>query len=178
MNKVFILAVTVSIFGLAVPAYAVKVYECVDDEGNVTYQDRCPTGTKPVSEKKYGTASSDDDESKSDISATMYRVPECESCEEIKEFLQLRKITLTEKNVADNVDLQTELKEKTGGELKVPVTIIGEKVIKGYSRQELLAALKDAGFVEPKQPASETSPAAPENTESDTGSSETEETAQ
>lgn len=138
------------------PSYAVKVHQCKDAEGNITFQDICPPGTSSISEKQYGSQQSSEEPESADISATVYLVPDCDTCEEIKDFLQLRKIPFTTKNVNDSLEVQNELKEKTG-ELKVPVTIIGENAIVGYDRQRLLAALQNAGYVEPEaeQPAGE-----------------------
>ena len=43
-------------------------------------------------------------------------------------------------------ELQLELKTKIGGDLRVPVLLIGEKVVLGYDRAGLTSALKDAGY--------------------------------
>ncbi|MBM2830850.1 MAG: glutaredoxin [Gammaproteobacteria bacterium] len=146
-------------------AFAVSVYECEDPEGNRTFEDHCPPGTAPVGEKKYSTGSSKES-SKADISAVLYVVPECDSCEEVREFLTMRGISFTEKNVDGNPELQTELKEKAG-ELKVPVTLIGETIITGYNRQKLTAAIEGTGVSSPQteKPAAEEKPVPEEKKE-------------
>ena len=138
---VFLSLVTMSV-------QAVTVMECEDDLGNRTFQDRCPPGTTPVNQKQYSVSTPD--EGDVSLAVTLYTVPECESCDQLREFLAIRKISITEKNVNDDITLQEELKEKTGGELHVPVLLLGEKVLTGYNRTELLQALADAGYSEEK----------------------------
>ena len=137
---------------------AVSIYECEDDDGNRTYEEHCPPGTSPVQEKKFYTGSSSAPASATDISATLYSVPDCEPCAEIRDFLTARDVLLTEKNVNDNLDLQTELKD-VAGELTVPITVIGEAVIKGYDRAALTNALTAVGYVDPEAAAKPDEPA-------------------
>lgn len=140
------LSVFLVIFLSTIPVtWAVTVMECEDDLGNRTYQDRCPPGTTPVDQKRYAVSTSAD-EGAVNLSATLYMVPDCDSCDQVREFLQIRNIPITEINVSDDFNLQEELKEKTGGDLRVPVLLLGEKVLSGYNRTELLQALGDAGY--------------------------------
>ncbi len=132
---------------IAAPSWAVKIYECEDERGNRSFESRCPPGTMPVQEKQYATGKKEDKSSNPDISATLYLIPDCGACDDVKEFLQSRNITITEKYVNDNFELQSELREKIG-ELKVPAVIIGEKSITGYDRNTLLNALTEAGYTE------------------------------
>lgn len=131
---------------ISLPAWAVTVLECEDNLGNRTYQDRCPPGTTPVDQKQYSTSTPE--QGKPNLAVTLYTVPDCDSCDQLKEFLKIRNISITEKNVSGNFKLQEELKEKTGGDLRVPVLLLGEKVLSGYNRTELLQALADAGYSE------------------------------
>lgn len=126
---------------------AVKIVECEDEKGNRAFHKMCPPSTKMVGEKKLLTGQSDKEKADGDINinATIYIVPDCDTCEEVMEFLQTRNISITEKVVDKDLNLQTELTELTGG-LKVPTVIIGESVIIGYNRAELKAALKTAGY--------------------------------
>ena len=136
-------------------AAAVKVVECEDEQGNRTFESTCPPGTTLVDEKRIPTgdkAPAGEDASAGTatgvaVNATLYSIPECGPCDEVREFFQLRKIPITEKNVNENLEVQNELKELRGS-LKVPATVIGEKVITGYNRSELLAALEAAGYQE------------------------------
>lgn len=125
---------------------AVKIVECEDELGNRSFQKTCPADSTQVGEKNIKTgASSDSKTSNVNIQATLYVIPDCEACEEIKEFLGSRNISITEKNVNDNIELQTELTELTGA-LKVPTTVIGEEVLTGYSRSKFLSILEAAGY--------------------------------
>jgi glutaredoxin len=138
---------------------AVKVVECEDEQGNRSFQSACPPGSILVDEKKIPTGdipppplvrkSETDESGGANINATLYYIPECGPCDEVREFFQLRQVSITEKNVNENIEVQNELKELRGS-LKVPATVIGEKVITGYNRSELIAALEAAGYKEKK----------------------------
>jgi glutaredoxin len=130
----------------ASPAMAVSVYKCEDSKGNISYEAHCPPGTTPVDQKDY-RGGSGDAEAPQRPPITVYLVPNCDSCAQVKEFLAVRNIRPVEKNVASDVKLQEELKA-TAGDLRVPVTVIGGKVINGYNRTEMLAALEAGGYSE------------------------------
>ncbi len=126
---------------------AVNIVECEDEEGNRSFQKVCPPGFTKVGEKKLATGTSSK-ETKSDnvsIHATLYMIPDCEACDEIREFLGARNIPITEKNANDDIEIQNELTELSGA-LKVPTTVIGADVITGYSRSKFLSALEAAGY--------------------------------
>lgn len=146
------LLIFLTLFLCAGTARAVAVYECEDANGNRTFQDRCPPGTKQVEKKDIhvGTGSTGKSAASSIGPLTLYVVPDCDSCEQVKEFLAVRHLSVVEKNVNDNVDLQNELKEKAG-DLRVPTLLVGDQVITGYNRTSLLAALKQAGYKEPEE---------------------------
>ena len=129
---------------------AVKIVECEDEQGNRTFQSVCPPDTKQVDERRVatGTATAEGQTSSTNLSATLYYSPNCESCEVVKEYLRNRNIQINEKNVYDNLDLQKELTDLTGKQA-VPVTVIGDKVLTGYNRAELSAALTAIGYTEP-----------------------------
>jgi glutaredoxin len=126
-------------------ANAVSILQCEDERGNKTFQDRCPPGTKQVNQKEYSTtAPTVTSTSKGPL--TLYMIPGCDTCDQLKEFLSIRELSYTEKNVADDVALQNELKDKAG-ELQVPVLVVGDKVLSGYNRTALLQALTDSGHI-------------------------------
>lgn len=134
---------------------ATKIVECEDAQGHKAFYRTCPPGTTQVGQKRIATGTPDTGEAgdgSPSISATLYSVPECESCDGVREYLQDRNISITEKNVFDNIELQTEMKDLTGKE-SVPVTVIGETVLIGYNRTELKQALAAAGYEE--KPAAE-----------------------
>src|SRR5690606_32029312 len=105
--------------------------------------DRCPPGTKPVDHRQYSTHTSAPAAPQKPI--VLYLVPNCDSCDQVREFLAVRDIHPIEKNVASNAALQEELKE-LAGDLRVPVTVIGDRVLGGYDRSELLDALSEGGY--------------------------------
>ena len=126
---------------------AVKVVECEDKSGNRTFQKVCPPDSMQVGEKKLttGAESNNKDSNANNIQAILYLIPDCEACDEIKEFLGSRNISITEKNVNDNLELQKELTALSGS-LKVPTTVIGEEILTGYSRSKFLSVLEAAGY--------------------------------
>lgn len=156
MKQILNLYVLVFIFFIAAPASAaVKVFECEDETGSRAFYNACPPGTQLISEKKLSTRTSDSDETTGiNIQAILYSTPDCDTCDEVREFLQNRRIPITEKNVDGDLNNQKELTELTGA-LKVPSAVIGEKTIIGYNRTELKAALKAAGYVEEQQETTE-----------------------
>jgi glutaredoxin len=137
----------------AFSAGAVSVFECEDENGNRSFHDGCPPGSKKVGTKEYtGTAPAGAAQA-APASLTLYMVPNCDSCDQVKEFLSVRNLSVEEKNVNDNPALQEELKA-AAGDLRVPVLLVGDKVLTGYNRAELLAALQAAGL-EPEKAAAE-----------------------
>lgn len=147
------------VFGLALstpPVFATKIHECEDEQGNRTFQKTCPPGSTSLSSKEYSSGKSrDQDEAEGLPSLVLYAVPDCEVCDLLRNDLSSKKLSVTEKNIKDNGLLQQELKSKTGGDLRVPVLLIGDKVVAGYNQGNLVTALKEAGFeidsVEPGQ---------------------------
>ena len=127
-------------------AWAVTVVQCEDENGNRAFHDQCPPGMKQVGQKQYST-STPTGGAQALPEMVLYMVPNCDSCEQVKEFLAVRNISVTEKNVAEDAALQLELKDKAG-DLRVPVLLIGEHTLAGYNREALLNALKDAGYKE------------------------------
>ena len=140
---------------LSTQALAVKILECVDEDGNSTYQDRCPPGTTQAGEKKFYTGKKEADANSPDVPITLYSVPTCDACDVVRNILEKYGASISEKNVETDVALQRELQEKSGaaGTLSVPTVIVGEKVIGGYNKQDLVASLEDAGFKQGGTPA-------------------------
>lgn len=143
--QIFCLSTTVLLF-FSQSTQAVTILQCEDEQGNISFQDRCPPGTKEVGAKDYKTRGSGDDSATYTGPATLYRIAECDGCDQIKEFMTARNIRVIEKNVSDNEEYRKELQEKTGGELKVPTILIGDSTVVGYNRSKMLSALSDAGY--------------------------------
>ena len=148
MKVIIRLLIVTFLATFAASSWSVEILQCEDAQGNKFYATQCPPGSNEINKKNYSTATADTGATTPNISATLYRVPDCDTCDQVKEFLDIRHIPVTEKDVSGSADLQKELKDKTGGELRVPVLLLGDKVLKGYNRASLLAALSAAGYEE------------------------------
>jgi glutaredoxin len=126
--------------------WATKIHECEDEQGNRSFQKHCPPGSKSVSEKQYSGRTGAADAGQALPTLVLYAVPNCEVCDQVRKHLSVRNIPVTEKNIKDNGLLQQELKSKTGGDLRVPVLLIGDKVLSGYDHTNLTNALTAAGY--------------------------------
>ena len=140
-------------------AYAVTIYECVDEAGNSVFQDRCPPGTTPAGEKKFRTGSGAESAKPApvsgdvpDVDITMYASPECDACLILRGVLEQYSAVFTEKNINQSDEVKRELQEKMGGSttLTIPTIIIGEKIIAGFKKDELISTLESAGFSKPQ----------------------------
>ena len=158
MRKFQRLALTATLVITSLPAWAVTVVQCEDEHGARSFQSQCPPGTKRVAEKNYNTAGGTPS-AEPLPEMVLYMVPNCDSCAQVKEFLSVRNISVTEKNVANDAALQQELKDKAG-DLRVPVLLIGDQKLAGYNRDALLNALKAAGYKEQNPAAEKTGGAA------------------
>ena len=74
-------------------------------------------------------------------------VPDCDSCEAVREYLQARNISVTLKDASNEQEIQEELKA-LNGILRVPVVVIGETKVSGYNRTELNNTLAAAGYID------------------------------
>jgi glutaredoxin len=147
MNKYKISALLLFSAFLSSNAWAVKVYECEDEQGNRSFERVCPPGSTPLNKKEYSTKRANSNSGISKSPLVLYVIPNCDSCEQVKEFLSVRNISASEKDVTDDIALQQELKSKTGGDLRVPVLMVGDKVLSGYNRTNLISELTDAGYI-------------------------------
>ncbi len=124
--------------------HAVKIYECEDQQGQKTFEAHCPPGTIKLQEKDFKTNNKGQHPA---ITPTVFVIPNCAACDAVSRFFQTKNITIEQKNIENNVELQNELKGKTGN-LKVPTVIIGEVIITDYDEDKLSSALTEAGFPE------------------------------
>jgi glutaredoxin len=148
MKHLFKVLFTTLLF-ISFPGFAaVNIVECEDEQGDRSFQKVCPPGSTQIGTKKLTTGGNKDSKNNNaSIQATLYMIPDCEACDEIREFLDSRNISVTEKNVNESIELQTELTDLTGA-LKVPTTVIGEEVLTGYSRSKFLRTLESAGYTD------------------------------
>ena len=75
----------------------------------------------------------------------LFSIPECDGCDLIRSYLEKRNVPFEEKNVEDNPEIQEELKG-VAGRLEVPLVLLGERVLRGYSRSVLETEFDSAGF--------------------------------
>lgn len=119
---------------------AVKIYECEDENGRISYQDRCPPGMKVAAEREFGKK-----EKLQTVEISVYVVPNCKKCESLKQFFSSRDLEFELKNVNGSQELQDELKEMIGS-VKIPSALINDDVLTGYDENKLTEALKNAGW--------------------------------
>ena len=129
-------------------AAAVTVYQCEDEKGNRTFESACPPGTKEVKQKNYdATGGTPQAANTGDLpEVTLYVVPECDTCQQTKDFLEARKIPYTTKDVKTDFALQEELKKRSGS-LRAPTVMVGETAVVGFNRAGLTAALQGSGHL-------------------------------
>ena len=72
---------------------------------------------------------------------TVYSSNMCSTCEMVKQFLTLRGVEFTEKNVSTDLDGRSELLAL--GYDTTPVTVVGDKCVGGFDVTELDAALAE-----------------------------------
>lgn len=131
------------------PLLAVSIVECEDQEGNRSFQKSCPPGYTELNRKRFYVKGAPGDRATGEPatalgagqSATLYMIPACDTCEEAREFLEANGVSVTEIDVSSDSAVQAEF-AALAGELKVPVTVIDGKLIRGYSRAEFRAALE------------------------------------
>ena len=70
---------------------------------------------------------------------TVYSSNMCSTCEMVKQFLVLRGVDFTEKNISIDLEGRSELIEL--GFDVTPVTVIGQQVLEGFDTGEIDAAL-------------------------------------
>jgi glutaredoxin len=149
MDKLLKLTVTTLILLLGSAVDARTVVECVDADGNVSFRDRCPPGMTKKGEKQLRGVNSAPEPSVADIAATnpvmVYVVPQCDACDLVRNALDSRDIPYDLRDVQDDAAAQEELKGRSGG-LTVPTTLVGDRVLTGYSRDAIDGALRQAGY--------------------------------
>ncbi|HEX9628238.1 MAG TPA: glutaredoxin family protein [Acidiferrobacterales bacterium] len=144
----------VAVIGLTVgstaPVEAAKLYKWVDEQGNVSYQDRPPPeGAGSVEEKDVRVGGryrlDEDDEGGPKAAVTLYRIPKCSPCDAARVYLQQRNVPFTEIDVSNDVKVQEAMKAKVG-DLSVPTIVVGGKVMKGFMESLLEGELEAAGY--------------------------------
>lgn len=161
MGRINVLLVMVPMMLGVTAAQADTLYKWVDSQGHVSYHDQPPSDGAGyrVEEKVLGSSHKPQEgETLADIiekyPVVLYSVPDCDSCNLARLYLQKRKVPFTEQNLSTDPKLQQIVKKKTGS-LSAPTIMIGEKVMKGYVESVLEGELDDVGY--PKVAAPESS---------------------
>ena len=122
---------------------AVNVVQCEDNAGNKSFRAFCPPDMKQVGKEKLQTKT----HPAPNITPTVYMAPKCPACDAVIRYFRAKKISIEQKNIEGNVDLQNELKGIVGN-LRIPTIIIGKKVLSDYKPTEIDSALMAVGFTE------------------------------
>lgn len=147
-----LLGITIAAALLSAPAFGTKLFRIVDEDGNVSYQDREPdSGTAKVERREVRDGASSHLDASEPSTATgpvtLYVVPDCVTCDYVRGLLEQREVPFKTVDVGTDVAAQEALK-KRAGDLSVPVLMIGNRVLKGYVEPILKAELDKAGYTE------------------------------
>ena len=80
----------------------------------------------------------------------VYSTPTCPYCVQAKKYLADKGAAYTDFDVAEDLNARKEMVEKSG-QMGVPVLVIDEKIIIGFDRQEIDAALEHVIDASPEQ---------------------------
>lgn len=67
---------------------------------------------------------------------TIYSLPTCHTCHEIKEFLSKNNVSFTDYDVSSDEARKKEMIEKSG-QMSVPVIFVDEEMVLGFDRPKL-----------------------------------------
>src|SRR3970282_1634050 len=94
MNRIAFLTIAATLVAV-VPAQASQLYRWVDEDGNITYQDRAPPdGAGSVEKRDLGERApvSNGEAGHAKNSVTLYVVPDCVSCDYVRGLLEQREV--------------------------------------------------------------------------------------
>ena len=140
-----------------VTAAQAQYYRWVDEKGKVHYGDRPPpevagkTQTMrhgaPIADKQLPYALR---EAVANFPVTLYVSADCGSgCTEGRDYLKMRGIPFSEKNVATREEVEA-LKKLSEGEASVPFLTVGSKSAKGWLKGDWQRLLDAAGYPKEK----------------------------
>jgi glutaredoxin len=149
---------------LCLPLAHAELYKWVDKDGKTIYSDTPPpSDIKDAKPKKFGdNVSGPSDnlpfelrEAAKKNPVTLYANKCGDPCDGARKLLNSRGIPFSERN-PESDPAATEALKKLIGSLEVPVMVVGEEVMRGYSESTWAGALTQAGY-----PRSYTPPAKP-----------------
>lgn len=136
---------------IAVPATAeVVVAKCQDEDGTVSFRDRCPPGSRQMEELALGARRTPEraptmEELAAHFPVTLFRVADCDTCDLVSLVLREQGVPYAEVDVENNPDAQSQLKRVSGAS-RVPTVTIGKEVVAGFDRLLLQQKLDGAGY--------------------------------
>ena len=159
MNRTIIVAVLAACCITAADAQT-NVYRWVDKDGKVQYSDTPPPrDAKSATQKSMGGGGNDLSQlpyatqmamKKSPV--TMFMSGDCgEPCEQGRALLAQRGIPYSQRNAQAN-PADAEALKKAAGQMQVPVLVVGDSVLKGYSEGSWNGALDAAGYPRTRLP--------------------------
>jgi glutaredoxin len=152
---------------IALPA-AAQLYKIVGPDGKVTYSDTPPPPSKTGKVERKNLAGGGNDvnlpyelaEAVKNHPVTLYTTSACAGCDEGRNLLRQRGVPFTEKTVSSNED-QVKLRQ-AGGDLQLPLLLVGRSKQRGYEPNGWQAALTAAQYPESNKLPSNYSWRAPE----------------
>lgn len=124
---------------------AQAIYRIVGPDGRVTFSDKPPANNGKATTLGSGGRSADNAEGAADLPfelrevinrypVTLYTSANCELCDAGRKLLQSRGIPFRERTIATEEDI--EARKRMGLEGVIPIVVIGNQRIKGYSEVE------------------------------------------
>ena len=159
MNRTISIAVLAA-FAATVAVAQTNVYRWVDKDGKVQFSDTPPPkDAKSVTQKSMGGGGNDMSQlpyatqmavKKSPV--TLFMSGDCgEPCDQGRALLAQRGVPYKQRN-AQASQADAEALKKAAGQLQVPVLLVGENTLKGYSEDSWNAALDAAGYPRTRLP--------------------------
>lgn len=133
---------------------AQTTYRWVDQDGRVHFGDRPPPKTaREVKERKYTvpeggrTLSHAMRQAVANFPVTLYVTADCTTaCKDGRDYLNRRGIPFDEKTIASNEEVIALRDRLGGGDVVVPVLLVGEKSSKGFLATAWAGLLDAAGY--------------------------------
>jgi len=146
-TRIGLCAALAACFLAAGPAAAEdELYKWVDEDGNVTYQDRPPPDERgQVKTMDQDLGGAEPAPVMPDVDVVLYSIEACDPCDLVRELLRERGVPFEEKNADNDAEVQAEIKE-VAGSVQVPVLAIGNEALTGYNKDLIINELEEAGF--------------------------------